>query len=45
MKKKQREADLLRSQKLSKELQARGLKQVDVDGEAAYADAAWEEEG
>lgn len=29
---------------LSKELQARGLKQVDVDGEAAYSHAAWEEE-
>ncbi len=30
---------------LSKELGAGGLKQVDVDGEAAYADASWEEEG
>lgn len=29
---------------LSKELKAGGLKQVDIDGEAAYADAAWEEE-
>lgn len=30
---------------LTKELKAGGLKQVDVDGEAAYAHAAWEEEG
>ena len=30
---------------LTKELKAGGLKQVDVDGEAAYAVAAWEEEG
>ena len=30
---------------LSKELIAGGLKQVHFDGEAAYADAAWEEEG
>ena len=29
---------------LSKELNAGGLKEVDVAGEAAYADAAWEEE-
>jgi hypothetical protein len=29
---------------LTKELNAGGLKQVDLDGEAAYADAAWEEE-
>lgn len=29
---------------LSKELKTGALKQVDVDGEAAYADAAWEEE-
>ena len=30
---------------LAKELVAGGLKQVDVSGEAAYAEAAWEEEG
>ncbi len=30
---------------LSKELNAGALKQVDVDGEAAYAHSAWEEEG
>ena len=30
---------------LSKNLKTGALKQVDVDGEAAYADAAWEEEG
>ena len=30
---------------LSKELNAGGLKQFDIGGEAAYADAAWEEEG
>ncbi len=30
---------------LTKEIDAGGLKRVDVDGEAAYADAAWEEEG
>ena len=30
---------------LTKEIDAGGLKHVDVDGEAAYADAAWEEEG
>ena len=29
---------------LTKEIDAGGLKRVDVDGEAAYADAAWEEE-
>ena len=29
---------------LSKELNAGGLKQIDLDGEAAYADAVWEEE-
>lgn len=29
---------------LSKELNAGGLKQIDLDGKAAYADAAWEEE-
>lgn len=30
---------------LTNELAAGALKQVDIDGEAAYADAAWEEEG
>ena len=30
---------------LTKEIDAGGLKHVDVDGEAAYVDAAWEEEG
>ena len=30
---------------LTKELKACGLKQIDVDGEAAYANEAWEEEG
>ncbi|MDC0310303.1 hypothetical protein OAL66_01005 [bacterium] len=29
---------------LSKELKAGGIKQIDVDGEAAYAEAAWDEE-